>query len=582
MSDRPRRRLAAILAADVVSYSRLMGEDQDGTLAALRALRQDLFGPAVRRQRGNLVKSMGDGWIVEFPSISDAVACALEIQAGLVDHARIRLRYGIHTGEVVFEDDDVFGDGVNVAARLEALAEPGQLLISDTAYNSLDSKTAAQFAGGGLQKLKNIARSIAVWGVPAFSARSEVKSEPLIKAMPAPDKPSIAVLPFRNLSTDEEQEYFADGITEDIIGALSRFQWLFVIARNSSFAFKGKSPDLRAVSEALGVRYVLDGSIRRAASRVRISGQLTDTASEANIWSNRFDGVIDDIFELQDKVTIDVVGAIEPSLRQAEAERVRIKPTEDLQAYELYLRGQSHFHLVTDADNRTAIALLSKAMEKDPGYAVAAGLLAWCYLQRAIQNWGIEEGDVPRAIQLAEQVLVSDRADAMALAYAAHVIVMFVGDHLRARRAFERSLTDNPHSALANALYAVNEAMLGEAERAVKHADLALALSPRDTFRYTFLLTKALPLIDLGRYQEAAEAAQASVDERRGFLLTHYALIAALQLGGDHAAARHAVEDLRALSPDPTLSKIVKSARFLQNESADQMRQALLDAGIPK
>ncbi len=582
MTDQPIRRLAAILAADIVGYSRLMDEDQAATLDALRVLRSELFSPVVRRHNGNLVKSMGDGWIVEFPSVFDAVTCVLEIQKGLAGHERVRLRYGIHSGEVVFEAEDLFGDGVNVAARLEALAEPGQVLISDSAYNALDAKTAGLFGGGGLRQLKNISRKIAVWGVPAAETADEDTATSVIAmAAPAPDKPSIAVLPFRNLSHDEEQEYFADGVTEDIIGALSKFQWLMVIARNSSFAFKGQTPDVKTVSEALGVRYVLDGSIRRAAQRVRITGQLTEAHSASSIWSNRFDGVMDDIFELQDKVTIDVVGAIEPSLRQAEIERLRVKPTEDLQAYELYLRAQSHFHLVTDADNQAAISFLSKAVEKDPGYAVAAGLLAWCYLQRAVQQWGLNDGDVPRAIGLAEQVLASDRADAMALAYAAHVIMMFLGDNLRARRAFERSLTDNPHSALAHSLSAANEATLGEPERAVQHADLALTLSPKDSFRYTFLITKALPLIDLGRYDEAVEAASASIDERGNFLLSHYALIGALMLKGDREAARQAFGRLLTLSPEVSLSTIVKSARFFQGDRAAELRQALRDVGIP-
>ncbi|MBT5264649.1 MAG: adenylate/guanylate cyclase domain-containing protein [Rhodospirillaceae bacterium] len=574
------RRLTAILAADVVGYSRLMSEDQSRTLDALRAFRSTLFEPQVQDHRGTVVKSMGDGWIVEFPSISDAAACGVAIQHGLAGHEVIQLRVGIHIGDVVFDDQDVFGEGVNIAARLEGLAEPGQVLISDSAYQSLDGKAAGQFGGGQAHQLKNIPRAVAVWRWPSDSdaTSNEVKGE----AAPAPDKPSIAVLPFDNMSSDKEQEYFADGITEDIITELSKFRWLMVIARNSSFSFKGQSFDIRDVGQALGVRYVLEGSIRRAGERVRITGQLIDAADGSHIWADKFDGVLSDIFELQDKITLDVISAIEPTLRQAEVNRLRVKPTEDLQAYELYLRAQSHFHLVADEENLEAIRLLSIAVEADPGYAIAAGLLAWCFVQRSVQNWELEKSNVPRAIALAEQVLKSDRADAMALAYAAHVIMMFTGDNLRAKGAFDRSLADNPNSALAHTLCSFNYNSMMAFESAILHAEKALQLSPRDTFRYSFHMSKAMSLLFLQRFDEAIESATAAIIDRKNFLISHYILIAALELKGELVEARAAVGELKALSPEVTMRSIRESVRFFQNEASEPVLQALSQAGIPE
>ncbi len=279
------RRLAAILAADVVGYSRLMGEDQTRTLDALRQLRTELFEPVVNKHGGTIVKRMGDGWIVEFASVSDAVDCALRIQEGVAGHAVIRLRTGIHIGDVVFEEEDVFGDGVNVAARLEELAKPGEVLISDTAHQSLDGKAAAQFSDGNSRQLKNIARPIQVWRWPALQMSSEDADDK--EAPTLPDKPSIAVLPFDNMSGDPEQEYFSDGMTEDIITDLSKISALFVIARNSTFTYKGKAVDVRDAAEELGVTYILEGSVRRAGNRLRITVQLIEGANAGHLWAER-------------------------------------------------------------------------------------------------------------------------------------------------------------------------------------------------------------------------------------------------------------------------------------------------------
>ena len=582
------RRLAAILAADVVGYSRLMGQDETGTLDALKSLHKELVAPEIAGSNGRVVKLMGDGLLAEFGSVVDAVECAVKIQTGVGERnggrdpeRQIRLRIGINLGDVIVEGRDIFGDGVNVAARLEGLADPGGICISDMVYQSVKAKLDHAFEDLGPQDVKNIAEPVHAFRINLGMPQDVALSRQAECTQPS-QKPSIAVLPFNNMSGDPEQEYFADGITEDIITELSKFRWLTVIARNSSFTFKGQSADVRDVGQTLGVRYVLEGSIRRAGERVRITGQLIDATDGSHIWAEKFDGVLSDIFELQDKVCLDVISAIEPSLRQAEIDRLRKKPTDDLQAYELYLRAQSHFHLLTDEDNQEAIRLLSMAIDKDPGYAIATGLLAWCLVQRAVQNWELEESGPQRAISLAKQVMKSDRADAMALAYAGHVFVMFAGDHVRARGAFERSLSDNPNSALAHALCALNCAAMMELDQALSHADQALRLSPNDTFRYSFHLARGMALLFLERYEEAAEAATASVLDRGSFLLSRYILVAALALKGDLTAARTAADELRTLSPAVTVGLICDTAPVFRSEAAESLRQGLLQSGIPE
>jgi len=398
------RRLAAILAADVVGYSRLMGADQNKTLEALRQLRGELFDPVVTRHRGNIVKRMGDGWIVEFPSISDAVACAIAIQDSLSGHDTIRLRIGIHIGEVVFEADDVFGDGVNIAARLEAIAEPGQVLISDTALSSLDKKAAQQFIGGETKKLKNVDRPVAIWRWPATSdANVPAELEPLA----LPDKPSIAVLPFNNMSGDPEQEYFSDGITEDIITELSRFGELFVIARNSSFVFKNKAVDIREVGRSLGVRYVLEGSVRKAGNRIRVTAQLVDATKADHIWAERYDRELIDIFEIQDDLSRSIVTTIKGRVEVNLIKHTALKPTNSLSSYECVLRAQSLVHQYTEKDFDKARILLEKAILLDPNFARAYGWLAYVEAQDRIY-WRMSVDELNRAIDIGEKGLTLD------------------------------------------------------------------------------------------------------------------------------------------------------------------------------
>ena len=417
--ERVERRLAAVLAADVAGYSRLMGADEEGTLARLKAIRKILVDPAIASHRGRIVKTTGDGMLVEFASAVDAVRCAVEVQRSIGEQnaaaphgQRIEFRIGIHVGDIIFDDNDIFGDGVNIAARLEGIAEPGGICMSDDAYRQVRGKVEIACDDMGPQILKNIAESMRTWRVrltgqtPSGVQSGSAVSQP--QALPLPEKPSIAILPFNNLSGDPAQEYFADGVVEDITTALSRTGWLFVIARNSSFTYKGRAVDIKQVGRELGVRYVLEGSIRRAGGRVRITGQLIEAATGGHVWADRFEGAFDDIFELQDRITDSVVGAIEPSLRHAETVRAWAKPTDHLDAYDLYLRGVQQIYVATHESLDAAVGFLRGAVAIDPRYELAKAYLALAYGIRDAFGWA-EPGDREAGITLAREAI--DAAD---------------------------------------------------------------------------------------------------------------------------------------------------------------------------
>jgi len=389
------RRLAAILAADVAGYSRLIGADEGGTLDRLRALRRELLDPKIAEHRGRLVKTTGDGLLVEFGSVVDALRCAVEVQSEMTGHntgvppnKRIELRIGINVGDIVVEGGDIFGDGVNVAARLEGLAEPGGICVSARVQEDAAGKLDLAFEDIGEQQLKNIARPVRVFG--AVIGQKPVP-EP---ALALPDKPSIAVLPFANMSGDAEQEYFADGMVEEIITALSRIRWLFVIARNSSFTYKGQAVDVKQVGRELGVRYVLEGSVRKAGNRVRITGQLIDATTGAHLWADRFDGSFEDVFDLQDKVASSVAGVIEPALQAAETARSANRPTTDLTAYDLYLRAYA-MSLSSAARFPEALGLVEQAIARDPRYGPALAWAAICCF-RLLLDGRSEDRDADR------------------------------------------------------------------------------------------------------------------------------------------------------------------------------------------
>ena len=458
------RKLVAILAADVVGYSRLAGSDEDRTLARLRALRSDLIDPTIAVHNGRVVKRTGDGSLVEFRSVVDAVRCAIEVQNGMVERnaglppeRRIEFRIGIHVGDVVEESDgDLMGDGVNIAARLEGIAKPGAICLSEDAYRQVKARLDLAVSDFGPTKLKNIAEPVRVYSlevsVPALVKHAR-QSEPAAREPSArlglPDKPSIAVLAFQNMSGDPEQEYFADGVVEEIITGLSRIKWLFVIARNSSFVYKGKPVDVRQVGSELGVRYVLEGSVRKAGNRVRITAQLLEAETGAHLWADKYDGKLEDVFDLQDQITEQVVGVVEPSLRRSEIERSRRKRPENLDAYDLYLRALPHMVSLMPADARIAEAFLEDALKLDPNYAAAHALIAWCHEICYIRG-GRDEADKIAGLRHARTAIASGTDDATALAVAAFVMGYLSKDYKTAISVVERALSLNPSSAAAH------------------------------------------------------------------------------------------------------------------------------------
>ena len=427
--ERVQRRLAAVLAADVAGYSRLMGADEEGTLAALKALRREIVDPAVADHRGRIVKTTGDGMLVEFASAVDAVICAMAVQGLMAQRApsehEISFRIGINIGDIIVDDDDIYGDGVNVAARVENECDPGGVCLSGSAFEQVRGKTEFAFDDLGEKSLKNIDRPVRLYAARRAGEKAAAPSSEARKPLPLPDKPSIAVLPFQNMSGDPEQEYFADGMVEEIITALSRNKQLFVIARNSSFTFKGRAVDIKQAARDLGVRYVLEGSVRKSGNRVRITGQLIDAASGAHLWADKFDGALEDVFDLQDQVANSVVGAIGPSVAAAELERARRKPPDQLDAYDYFLRGQAAHWQATRSGTNEAISLFEQATSLDPHFAPALVALAAALNQRSGWGWSDDPAsDRSRALACARSAIRMAPQDPLILARSAVVFIV--------------------------------------------------------------------------------------------------------------------------------------------------------------
>src|SRR5438067_1876808 len=486
--DRVDRRLAAIFAGDIAGYSRLMGADEEGTLRQLKGHRKELVDPKITEHRGRIVKTTGDGMLVEFVSVVDAVRCAVDIQRGMAERnarvasdERIEFRIGINVGDIIFDGDDIFGDGVNVAARLEALADPGGIMVSGVVHDQVRDKLSFGFEDLGEQTVKNVVRPIGVHRVqlaeqvaPGKSAIAAGKIE-----RTASDRPSLAVLPFVNMSGDAEQEYFADGITEDIITALSKLRWFFVIARNSSFIYKGKAVDVKRVGRELGVRYVLEGSVRKGGNRVRITAQLIDAATGTHLWADRFDGSLEDVFELQDKVASSVAGVIEPALQAAETARSANRPTTDLSAYDLYLRGYARV-LSSARQSPEALRLMEQAIVRDLHYGPALAWAANCCV-RVLADGRSEDpaADRLKGADFARRALEVNGDDPGILANAAFALAYF-GEDIGAMMALvDRALALNP--SFARGWYISGNLRLrgGQPEIAIEHVNAALRLSPR-------------------------------------------------------------------------------------------------------
>ncbi len=565
MVEQVERRLAAVLAADVAGYSRLMGADEEGTLARLKAIRKSLVDPAIAAHRGRVVKTTGDGMLVVFASAVDAARSAIEVQrsmssenAGVQQDSRIEFRIGIHIGDIMIDDSDIFGDGVNIAARLEGIARPGGVCISDDAYRQIRGKVDMACDDLGPQVLKNIAEPMRVWQVEfdQDAARALAERAP---ALALPDKPSIAVLPFQNMSGDPEQEYFADGMVEEIITALSRFKMLFVIARNSSFAYKGRAVDIKQVGRELGVRYVLEGSVRKAAGRVRITGQLIDAANGSHLWADRFEGDLNDVFALQDEVTSKVVSAIQPKLLQTEIELAARRRTGNLSAHDLFLRSLPHFYAVTREGMLQAQELLARALELDPRYGAAASLAAGCHMMSVGQNWATDSKQaMMEGGRLLALALSIDKDDPDALCIAGRVTSYIFGDVEKAKEMVDRAVALNPNSSLAWEQRGWTYEYSGKSEEAIESFERSIRLSPLDPLLFSTYTGISLSLISLGRFEEALASARKALRINTNFSSTWRCVVAALSNLGRDEEARQAAARVLELDPGFRISEWVK------------------------
>ena len=580
---RVERRLAAILAADIAGYSRLMGVDEEGTLAALKVCRRELMDPKIAEHRGRIVKTTGDGALVEFASAVDAARCAIEIQrvmaqrnATIPEARRVEFRIGINVGDIISDEGDIYGDGVNIAARVESLASPGAICLSEDAYKQIKGKVELDVSDMGEQQLKNIAQRVRVYSVRLDGA-------PVRPVLMLPDKPSIAVLAFQNMSGDPEQEYFVDGMAEDIITALSRIRWLFVIARNSSFVYKGRAVDLKQVGRELGVRYVLEGSVRKSGSRVRITGQLIDTATGAHLWADRFDGGLEDVFDLQDQVTMNVVGAIAPTLERAEMERAKHKPTESLDAYDYFLRGMASVHQWTSVANDEALRMFRKAIELDPDFASAFGMAAWCYTWRKINGWMIDRAqETAEATRLARRAVDLGADDAVALCMGGYALA-FVAHHLDVGAALiDRALSMNPNLGWAWHSSGWLRCFLGEPELAVKHLEHGMRLSPLDPFVFRAYAGLACAHLLAGRYNDSSLWAEKALQRRPNLLVAIRESAASNALAGRLLEAQAAMAQLRQFDPELRISNFTDWLPLRQPPDIARYEEGLRKAGLPE
>jgi len=588
MFGRAQRRLAAIVSTDVVGYSRLMGADETGTLARMKAHRAELWNPQIEKYGGRVVGTAGDALLVEFASAVSAVECSLAVQQGMAereadqsDETRMLLRIGVNIGEVVIDGDDIFGDGVNIAARLQSIAPAGGICLSGKVHDEIAGKIAAAFEDAGAQEVKNIARPVQVWRwLP--SAPTMPPSPPGARRLPPPDKPSIAVLSFTNMSGDPDQEYLSDGIAEDIITELSRFRSLMVIARNSSFTYKGRNVDLKQVATELGVRYVLEGSVRKGGNRVRVTGQLIDAETGSHIWAERYDRDLDDIFALQDEIASAIVGVVGAELDRAERNRAVGRPSNSLNAWELYQRGMWHLWRFTDADLTMAAALFANAIDVDANFGAAhSGIAAVCSA-RLLMGWTEDPDELlRRGLDAAKTAISIDEKDA-----AAHLMQ----SRLEANRAnYETAIPEarravelNPN--LAAGWYALGAALTwaDQHEEAAVCLDRAMRLSPNDPLRSAFLGFRALAAWHLdGPAAALPWVQQASRDPKSDTWPDIFATAFHVELG-QADEARRAVARVLEKRPNMRVSLIAEMSSGARYARKKQLLANLREAGLPE
>jgi len=562
-----------------------MSADEEGTLERLKVQRRDLIDPAIALHSGRIVKTVGDGVLVEFASAVDAVRCAVGVQREIAEQnvvvpgdRRIELRIGIHVGDVIVEDGDIYGDGVNIASRLEAIAEPGDVLISYAVHDLVRDRPDVDFEDLGERELKNIPRPMRVY-------RVREAAEPMVTpaagaALPLPARPSIAVLPFSNMSGDPEQEHFADGIAEDIITGLSRLKWLFVIARNSSFTYKGRAVDVREVGRGLGVRYILEGSVRKSGDRIRVTGQLIEAETGNHLWADRYDRALEDVFAIQDEITESVIGCIQPEVYAAEHDRAKRKPPQSLDAWESFIRAMFLFSQHSDASTREALDLLDRAVTLDPAYAQAHGLRGWCLVWRAFQGWEDRETAFTEAARAVDRGIACDPGEPWAF-LARCAVAMGRLQESEAINAISRTIDLSPNFAYAHALLGAVHAFGGRSEQAIECIDRGVRLSPRDVFDADFRLFYAFAYFPAGRYAEAASAAQLVIQHQPAHPNAYVMAAAAHGLAGEADQAGELVAQLVKLVPGISAKDVEESFPYFRSEDRRRLAEGLRAGGLP-
>jgi adenylate cyclase len=578
------RRTATILAADAAGYSRLMSEDEVETFRALQARRTTMHG-LIAAHGGRIANTAGDSVIAEFPDGVAALGCALAVQgalaeanAGLPRDRRLAFRIGINAGPVFADGADLLGDAVNVAARLQAIADPGGVCLSDAVRAAVAGALPIEPLDLGFVALKHIARPVRVWRIPPPLGGGTGPS-----AAGPPQKPSLAVLPFSNLSADAEQDYFCDGVTAELTTALSRLPRIFVVERSSAFRFRGHGDDIDTIARELDVRYLLQGSVRRAGERLRIHGHLVDAATGRHIWDDRFDGEVSDVFDLQDRIAEAVVAAVEPRLHRAELERARRKRPADLDAYDCYLRGLHAFYALTPAASGEALSFLRQALDASPGYAPAAALAARCYVWRASQGWTEDpEAEREEAVRLARLAVEGGRDDSEVLFVAGHALAFFDTDLDDAEHCVDRSLELNPSCAQAWTHAGWTRLYVGRPTRALPAFERAVRLGPADPMLYVAYSGLAAVNLCLGEDGQAAAWAQRAVREDPKFASSWRFMAATAGLLGRTDEAAEAVRRLLDLDPGFTMAKARRSAVFRHSAELPRYLEGLRRAGLPE
>ena len=587
MNEEPplKRWLAAILAADIAGYSRLMGQDEAATVRELKA-HQVVILPLVASHGGRIMDTAGDGILAVFRSVIGATQCAVEIQTVMTarnkdvpENRRMLFRIGINLGDVIHDQTRIYGDGINVAARLEALAAPGGVLVSQAVHAQVRDHLDFAFDDLGERDLKNIARPVCIY---RLRTPTESKAAPTSSAaLQLPDKPSIAVLPFLNMSGDPEQEYFADGIVEDILTGLSRLRWLFVISRNSSFTYKGRNVDVRQIGRELGVRYVLEGSVRKGGNRIRITGQLIEAETGNHLWAERYDRALEDVFAIQDEITESVIGCIQPEVYAAEHDRLKRKPPQSLDAWESFIRGMFLYSQHTDASTKEALNMLDRAIKLDPCYAQALGLRAVCLAWRTIQGWENRDTAFAQAAEGANRAIACDPGEPWA--YLAHGFIAAANRRdSEAVAAFSRAIDASPNFAYAHGILGAAHAFGGRPDQAIACIDRGVRLSPRDIFSDEYELYYAFAHFQAGRYVEAAAAAQRAIQQRPGHPTLHMMSAASYGLAGETDKAKRAATQLTSLVPNISVAAVEETFLYCQREDQRRLAMGLRAAGLPR